>query len=73
MSIAKTSLRRLFRPTIANFRSSENGVAGVEFALISPAFFFLIFVILETALVFVAEEVLDDSVTTAARMPGHHG
>ncbi len=68
MSVIRTSLQRRIRSATANFRGNENGVAGVEFALISPAFFFLIFVIMETALVFVAEEVLDDSVTTAARM-----
>jgi Flp pilus assembly protein TadG len=55
---------RLFR----RFSRNDNGAVAIEFALISPAFFFLIFVILETGLMFVAEEVLDNSVATVARM-----
>lgn len=61
------SIARLWT-RFADFRRDQRGVAGIEFALISPAFFFLVFVIMETAMVFVAEEVLDDSVGMAARM-----
>jgi Flp pilus assembly protein TadG len=60
---ARKRLSRLMK-----FRRNEDGAVAIEFALISPAFFFLIFVILETGLMFVAEEVLDNSVATVARM-----
>lgn len=40
----------------------------VEFALIAPAFFFLLFVIAETALVFIAEQVMDNAVFETARL-----
>ena len=56
------------RSIVRAFARNNDGVAGTEFALISPAFFFMIFVIMETAMVFVAEEVLDDAVYEAARM-----
>ncbi|SEQ62111.1 Flp pilus assembly protein TadG [Faunimonas pinastri] len=45
----------------------EDGATAVEFALIAPALFLLIFVIFQTALVFVAEQVLDNGVATVAR------
>ncbi len=53
---------------LPRFVRNDNGAVAVEFALVSPAFFFLMFVILETGLMFVAEEVLDNSVATVARM-----
>lgn len=49
-------------------RRSEDGSAAVEFALIAPAFFFLMFVIAETALVFVAEQVMDNAIFETARL-----
>lgn len=56
------------RPLLPRWVRNDDGSVAVEFALISPAFFFLMFVILETGLMFVAEEVLDNSVATVARM-----
>ena len=46
----------------------EGGSAVVEFALIAPTFFFLLFVIAETALVFIAEQVMDNAVFETARL-----
>ncbi len=43
-------------------------MTAVEFAIISPIFFFLLFVIAETALVFIAEQVMDNAVFETARM-----
>ncbi|WP_370636863.1 TadE family protein [Afifella sp. IM 167] len=42
-------------------------MTAVEFALIAPAFFFLILLIMETALIFIAEQVLENAVFEAAR------
>jgi Flp pilus assembly protein TadG len=46
----------------------ERGSAAIEFAIIAPVFFFLMFVIAETALVFIAEQVLDNAVFETARL-----
>jgi Flp pilus assembly protein TadG len=46
----------------------ESGSAAVEFAVIAPVFFFLMFVIAETALVFIAEQVMDNAVFETARL-----
>ena len=43
-------------------------MTAVEFAIVSPIFFFLLFVIAETALVFIAEQVMDNAVFETARM-----
>jgi Flp pilus assembly protein TadG len=50
------------------WRRDERGAAAIEFAIIAPVFFFLMFVIAETALVFVAEQVLDNAVFETARL-----
>jgi Flp pilus assembly protein TadG len=49
-------------------RGGEDGSVAVEFAIIAPVFFFLMFVIAETALVFVAEQVMDNAVFETARL-----
>lgn len=41
---------------------------AVEFAIIAPIFFFLMFVIAETALIFIAEQVIDNAVFETARL-----
>lgn len=49
-------------------RRNEDGSAAIEFAIIAPVFFFLMFVIAETALVFIAEQVIDNAVFETARL-----
>ena len=49
-------------------RRDEGGSAIVEFSFIAPIFFFLIFVIAETALLFIAEHVMDNAVMETARL-----
>jgi Flp pilus assembly protein TadG len=56
------------RPRRGRLRRSEDGSAIVEFAIIAPMFFFLMFVIAETALVFIAEQVMDNAVFETARL-----
>ena len=50
------------------WRRDERGSAAIEFAIIAPIFFFLMFVIAETALVFIAEQVMDNAVFETARL-----
>jgi Flp pilus assembly protein TadG len=58
-----TSTRRALR----RFRRNRRASAAVEFALVAPAFFALLFAILETALVFFAGQVLESVTQDAAR------
>lgn len=58
------SLRRLLRRS----RLDNSGSVIVEFAFIAPIFFFLMFVISETALVFIAEQVMDNAVFETSRL-----
>jgi Flp pilus assembly protein TadG len=55
-----TALRR--------FRRNRHGSAAVEFALVAPVFFALLFAIIETAIVFMAGQVLETITQNSARM-----
>jgi Flp pilus assembly protein TadG len=55
--------RNVFR----RFRRSRGGSAAVEFALVAPVFFALLFAIIETAIVFFASQVLETVTQDAAR------
>jgi Flp pilus assembly protein TadG len=50
------------------FRRNRRGSAAVEFALVAPVFFALLFAIIETALVFFAGQVLETINQNSARM-----
>lgn len=52
---------------VARFRRAETGATAVEFGLLALPFLFLIFAIIEIAMVFWTSEVLDTAVTNAAR------
>ena len=43
------------KKTLRRFRRNRRGSAAVEFALVAPVFFALLFAIIETAIVFFAE------------------
>ena len=60
------SRRRFGR--LFGLRRNEEGSAAIEFAIIAPIFFFLMFVIAETALVFIAEQVMSNAVFETARL-----
>jgi Flp pilus assembly protein TadG len=53
---------------LRRFRRNRRGSAAVEFALVAPLFFGLLFAILETALVFFAGQVLETGVQDAGRL-----
>lgn len=70
----KTLRRRLAargfaRPRIVRrFARRQDGVAAVEFALVAGPFFFLLFAIIEIAMVFFAGQLLEAATATASRM-----
>jgi Flp pilus assembly protein TadG len=56
------------RGAVHRFISNRRGSTAVEFALIAPFFFALIFAILETALVFFAGQILEIGTQDTARL-----
>jgi len=61
---AFTSIRNAVR----RFRRNRSGSAAVEFAVVAPVFFALLFAIIETAIVFFAGQVLETVTQDSARM-----
>ncbi len=61
---ATVSVRNVFR----RFRRNRQGSAAVEFALIAPLFFGMLFAIIETAIVFFAGQVLEQGTAEIARL-----
>jgi Flp pilus assembly protein TadG len=53
---------------LRRFRGNRRGSAAVEFALVAPMFFALLFAIIETALMFFASQVLETITQDSARM-----
>jgi Flp pilus assembly protein TadG len=56
------------KKALRRFRRNRRGSAAVEFALVAPVFFALLFAIIETALVFFASQVLETVTQDSARM-----
>lgn len=59
-----------FRSTAASaarFRGNQRGSAAVEFALVAPLFFALLFAIIETGMVFFASQSLETALQDSAR------
>ncbi|MDE2465908.1 MAG: pilus assembly protein [Alphaproteobacteria bacterium] len=56
------------RLRLRRFTKSTDGATAVEFALIAAPFFALLFAILETGLVFIAQQTLQTATTQTARM-----
>jgi len=63
MPSSAVSLKNLLR----RFRRHRRGSAAVEFALVAPVFFALLFAIVEVALMFFASQVLETVTQAAAR------
>jgi Flp pilus assembly protein TadG len=59
---------RSFSSLLRRFRRNRGGSAVVEFALVAPMFFALLFAIIETALMFFASQVLETVTQDSARM-----
>ena len=56
------------RKTLRRFRRNRRGSAAVEFALVAPVFFALLFAIIETAFMFFASQVLETITQDSARV-----
>jgi Flp pilus assembly protein TadG len=57
-----------FRNLLRRFRHSRRGSAALQFALVAPVFFALLFAIIETAIVFFASQLLETYTQEAARL-----
>ncbi len=55
------------RSQLRRFRRSRRGSTAVEFALVAPVFFALLFAIIETTLVFFASQILESGIQDASR------
>jgi Flp pilus assembly protein TadG len=55
------------RSVLRRFRRNRRGSAAVEFALVAPVFFALLFAIIETAIMFFASQVLETVTQNSAR------
>jgi Flp pilus assembly protein TadG len=55
------------RKALRRFRRNRRGSAAVEFAMVAPVFFALLFAIIETAIVFFAGQVLETITQTSGR------
>jgi Flp pilus assembly protein TadG len=60
------------RSAIRRFRRNRRGSAAVEFALVAPVFFALLFAIIETGLMFFAGQVLETGTQDSARLMYTH-
>jgi Flp pilus assembly protein TadG len=56
------------RKALRRFRRNRRGSAAVEFALVAPVFFALLFAIIETAIIFFASQVLETVTQDSARL-----
>jgi Flp pilus assembly protein TadG len=63
-AVSTVSVRKI----LSRFRRNRRGSAAVEFALVAPMFFALLFAIIETAMVFFAGQVLETVTQDSARM-----
>jgi len=64
-------MRWLLAPAVRRgrvFARDERGVTAVEFGLLALPFFTVIFAIIETAMMFFAQQILDSAVEDASRM-----
>jgi Flp pilus assembly protein TadG len=62
------TLSRSFSRAACRFGSDKKGTSAVEFALIGGPFFMMIFAVIETALMFFAQQALETATQDTARM-----
>jgi Flp pilus assembly protein TadG len=56
------------RNVLQRFRRNRAGSAAVEFALVAPVFFALLFAVIETGIIFLADQVLETMTQDSARL-----
>jgi Flp pilus assembly protein TadG len=62
------AFRTAVAKAVSRFRRNQRGSAAVEFALVAPLFFALLFAIIETGMVFLASQSLETALQDSARM-----
>jgi Flp pilus assembly protein TadG len=65
---SSTAAKFSVRSAIRRFRRNRRGSVAIEFALIGPIFFALLFAIVETAMMFFASQVLETGTQDSARL-----
>jgi Flp pilus assembly protein TadG len=60
--------RGIFKSIAGPYAGADSGATAVEFALIAPAFFALLYAILQTSLIFFAQQALQSATTQASRL-----
>ena len=71
MSLRSSWLKRLLSPAIRRARAfgdDERGVTAIEFGILALPFFTIVLAIVETALVFLAGQILDSAVNDSSRL-----
>ena len=63
-AVATASVRNALR----RFRRNRRGSAAIEFALVAPVFFALLFALIETALMFFADQYLETGLQSVGRL-----
>ena len=61
-------MKRRFKSSFRRFLRTSSGATAVEFAMVGPPFIALLYAILQTALVFFAQQVLQTATQQAARL-----
>ena len=67
-SMSRAASTAPLRKKWRRFRRNRRGSAAVEFALVAPVFFALLFAIIETAIMFFASQVLETMTANASRL-----
>jgi Flp pilus assembly protein TadG len=65
--MSRVASTAFMRPVWRRFRHNRRGSAAVEFALVAPVFFALLFAIIETGIIFFAGQILQTVATDSAR------
>jgi Flp pilus assembly protein TadG len=60
--------RGIFKSVARPYAKAESGATAVEFALVAPVFFALLYAMLQTSLIFFAQQALQSATTSASRL-----
>jgi Flp pilus assembly protein TadG len=63
----RNSVREQLNQKWVQFKSSDSGMPAIEFAFVAPVFFLLLFVMIESGIMFFVEYTIQASVNEAAR------
>jgi len=66
-AVMRHDKKRSFLRDLRSFRRAQDGATAVEFAIIAAPFFFMLFAMIELAIVFTISTTLDDGLRAASR------